>query len=278
MAIQTSGPYELRKLGIGGVLDQAIRIVRDNLKPLLIIVSPMLVFAILNGLLAVYLFPAGDPSTLTADQIAANQSAALTQGAIYGAIGTAITLLLIPWVNGSLIHFVSQRYLGHEITATAAMARGWKRYWPLFWTQLLYIAVVTFGFILLIIPGIFFIYWYLLSYQVAVIERLSGYAAMKRAKQLVKGSLSQLFLLMLVLTVFNFLLGAGAGFIPDLNIRVAVSGVLGQVLGLVSLAALVVFYFSCRCKVENYDLEHLAAEMAGRDSDLPSDGEPPRAA
>jgi hypothetical protein len=95
---------------------------------------------------------------------------------------------------------------------------------------------------------------------------------------LVKGSLIQLFLLMLVLTVFNILLGAGAGFIPDLNIRVVVSGVLGQVLGLVSLAAMVVFYFSCRCKVENYDLEHLAAEMAGRDGEPPSDGEPPRAA
>jgi len=270
MAMPTSRPYELRELGVGGVLDQAIRIVRDNLKPLLIIVSPALLFTILNGLIGLALAPRLDPSIPLEAQLAAIQaiqSAALIQTAI----GTALSLVLLPWVNGSLIHFVSERYLGHEITAGAAMARGWKRYWPLFWTSLLVLVAVVFGFLLLIIPGIYFSFWYLLSHQVTVIERFSGFAAMKRSKQLVKGSLNQAFLILFVLGVFGFLLGAGAGFIPDLNIRVVVTSVLQQALGLVTLAALVVFYFSCRCKVENYDLEHLATEMAGRDGDPPAD-------
>lgn len=267
MAMPTSRPYELRELGVGGVLDQAIRIVRDNLKPLLIIVSPALLFTILNGLIGLALAPRLDPSIPLEAQLAAIQSAALTQTAI----GTVVSLVLLPWVNGSLIHFVSERYLGHEITAGAAMARGWKGYWPLFWTSLLVLVAVVFGFLLLIIPGIYFSFWYLLSHQVTVIERFSGFAAMKRSKQLVKGSLNQAFLILFVLGVFGFLLGAGAGFIPDLNIRVVVTSVLQQALGLVTLAALVVFYFSCRCKVENYDLEHLATEMAGRDGDPPAD-------
>ena len=140
----------------------------------------------------------------------------------------------------------------------------------------LLLGIQILGFLLLIIPGIYFTFWYMLSHQVTVIERLSGFAAMKRSKQLVKGSLNQAFLILFVLGVFGFLLGAGASIIPDLNIGVVVSSVLQLALQLVTLAALVVFYFSCRCKVENYDLEHLATEMAGRDGDLPSDGEPPR--
>ena len=49
-----------------------------------------------------------------------------------------------------------------------------------------------------------------------------------------------------------------AGIIPQLQLRMAVAAVIQSVFTVFSSAAMVVFYFSARCKNEQFDLQLLA--------------------
>jgi len=257
--------YEIRELGVGGILDQAIRIVRDNLWPMFTILLPSLLFSVVMGVVGVAVAPAIDPESPPAERIAAVRSAMPVTLAV-SALSSIGGILVLSWINASLVHFVSQRYLAHAITPGAALARGGSRFGPVLWTTILVSAVILLGFLLLIIPGIYFSFWYLLAQEVTVVEGTSGSAAMKRSRALIKGSLNQAFLLLLVLGLLGFTIGAGAGFfIPNPYLQAVVTSVLSSVVGLISLTALVVLYFSCRCKQENFDLERLATAMGERD-------------
>jgi hypothetical protein len=56
--------------------------------------------------------------------------------------------------------------------------------------------------------------------------------------------------------------------VPQPHVQMIVQVLLQAALTLFSTAAMVVFYFSCRCGVENFDLEHLAASV-GSDQGKP---------
>lgn len=262
MANDSNRRYELRTLGVGGILDQAIRIVRDNFSKLLSIFLPLLLFNIATGLAAVAVAPVIDPQAPAEEQVAALQRSlpARITVEVCAAIGG---IVLGSWINAALIHFVSQSYLGNSITAGAAMARGWSRFGGVLWTTILYTLTVMVGFLLLIIPGIYFTFWYLFCQQVTVVENMSGSEAMKRSRALMKGSMNTAFLLLLVLGILAFAIGSGANLLGNPYLTAVVQGPLQAVFTVVSLTALVVFYFSCRCKKENFDLERLAETLDG---------------
>ena len=119
---------------------------------------------------------------------------------------------------------------------------------------------------LLIIPGIVFFAWWLLSIQVVVLEGLSGMDAMRRSRQLMKGSVTTGMLLGLTLFVIEFCLAVAAEFIANAPLRVAADVVIEATFFVFTAAAWVVFYFSCRSKHERFDLAVLAdavgAELA----------------
>lgn len=260
MAAVSSQQYEVRELGVGGILDQAIRIVRDHFGPLFRIFLPLLAFNLVLGLVNVFVTPVASPDASPEERAAAVAAALPTTLAFTGAqlIGA---LIIGSWINAALMHFVAQKYLGHAITPGAALARGWRRFGPVVWTTLLVGATIGIGFLLLIIPGIYFSFWYLLSQQVTVVENISGWQAMKRSRALMKGSMNTAFLVLLVLGILGFVVGGGAGLLGNPYLITGTTVVLQSILTLVSLTALVVLYFSCRCKEENFDLEHVAASL-----------------
>lgn len=260
MAADSNPSYEVRHLGVGGILDQAIRIVRDHFKALFTIFLPALAFNLVTSLVRVIATPVISPEASREEQVAAVAEFMATNLAITG-LAVIGGVVLGSWINAALIHFVAQKYLGHAISPGAALARGWGRFGPVIWTTILVAASIMVGFLLLIIPGIYFSFWYLLSQQVTVVENMSGWQAMKRSRALMKGSLNTAFLLLLVLGILGFVVGGGAALLGNPYLVTAVSVTIQSVLSLVTLTALVVFYFSCRCKEENFDLEHVAASL-----------------
>lgn len=260
MPADSSQQYEVRELGVGGILDQAFRIVRDHFGPLFRIFLPLLGFNLVFGLGNVFVTPGVSPDASPEEQAAA-VAAALPTTLALSAVQAIGALVIGSWINAALMHFVAQKYLGHAITPGAALARGWRRFGPVVWTTLLVGATIGIGFLLLIIPGIYFSFWYLLSQQVTVVENISGWQAMKRSRALMKGSMNTAFLVLLVLGILGFVVGGGAGLLGNPYLITGTTVVLQSILTLVSLTALVVLYFSCRCKEENFDLEHLAASL-----------------
>ena len=85
---------------------------------------------------------------------------------------------------------------------------------------------------------------------------------MKRSKQLMAGNIGNLFVLGLLLGLVNAGITFGAGLIPQPHVRVLVISVVAAVLTIFASAAFVAFYFSCRCKHEQFDLSLLAESVA----------------
>jgi hypothetical protein len=77
--------------------------------------------------------------------------------------------------------------------------------------------------------------------------------------------------LLLILFVIAIAISFGANFVPQLHLRVAASVFLQSLTMLISTAALLAFYFSARCRMENFDL-HFLGESLRADAG-PADGE-----
>ena len=81
-----------------------------------------------------------------------------------------------------------------------------------------------------------------------------------------KGNIGTGFALGLVVGIINACMGAGAGMIPQPHAQVVSIALAQGIAMLLGTCSVVVFYFSCRCKAENFDLQVLAdAVGAGAD-------------
>jgi hypothetical protein len=173
---------------------------------------------------------------------------------------------IIPLTNAAVIHAVARLYLSEPVTAGGALRHALNRLAPLVGTTVLMMLAIWGGMILCLVPGILFALWFGLSQHVVIIEGLSGPKALGRSKQLVRPNMGTLLVLGLVMGAITFGVGFSANFIPHVYLRAITATLLNAVTTMLWTAAGVVFYFSCRCGVENFDLEYLAHSI-GRDDD-----------
>jgi hypothetical protein len=264
---ETSMAYKIQHLGLGGILDQAIAITKDHFGLLFTIMLLLLVpFNLLVGLISVAAIPelAATPSSDEIEAFLEARSRFMPFAAIAGFINA---LIIYPLTNAAVIQAVARLYLGQPITALESIRHGLKRLLPLIGTSILMYLAILGGLILLIVPGILFALWFGLSQHVVVIEEVAGQAALSRSKKLVRPHLGTFLMLGVVLFVIGAALGFGAALIPQPHLKLIVSTLLQAVTTIVWTAAGVVFYFSCRCAVENFDLHYLAEAIGAPDAE-----------
>lgn len=254
----------MKELGVGGVLDQALSLLKNRFGLLLGITMVMLVpYQLLIGFLSLALLPQAPPNPTPAEL-------AQYQSEVFGSpfllllapLSFVWALILLPLTNAAIIFAVASEYLNRPITVGGAVRRVLAIALPYLGTALLVFLAVMGGMFLLIIPGIIFAFWFALWGQVVVIEGLAGVNALKRSKYLMKGSVGKLFVLGLLVGMISGGLGAVCNFIPEQHVQLLVRTILQGILAAFGCAAYVVFYFSCRCKVENFDLTLLADAVA----------------
>ena len=236
--------YQIKQLGVGGILDQSINLLRNHFGLLFGIVATTIipVQAIL-GLVQYSLIVGGDPQS----------------GVLVAPLGNiAFGLIMAPLVNAAMIHAIASVYLSRSTTLVECFGHATGRYLALLGTTILMGLAIMGGFILLIIPGFLFSFWFILAQHVTVLEGTAGRAALGRSKALMKGNIDAVFRLLLVVGLVNFGMGIGAGMIPQPHARIVAIAVAQGIGTLLATCALVVFYFSCRCKLENFDLQVLA--------------------
>ena len=102
--------------------------------------------------------------------------------------------------------------------------------------------------------------------HVVVIEDTWGAAALSRSRQLMKGNVGTLVVLGLLLFVIQGSLSFGMNFVNPLILRSILLNIIMSIVLVFSTAVYVVFYFSCRCSVENFDLQMLADAVATDDA------------
>lgn len=254
--------YKIQELSLGGILDQAIKLVKDHFGLLFGIVA--LIYIPFNLAAGVYISNILPPAPgigasleeQTAFQLAVADNLPITLG-----VSLLTAFLIVPLSNAAITHAVAKLYLGKPTSVMESITVGFGRIIPLTWTSILMGLAIMGGFILFIIPGILFAFWFSLSTHAVVLEKMSGTTALKRSKALMSGNIGTVFVMGILLAVMSWGVQTVTGLVGQPMAAVSVQVVLASIMTLLSTAALVVFYFSCRCKLENFDLEHLADSM-----------------
>jgi hypothetical protein len=249
--------YEIRELGVGGILDQAIAVTKDHFWLFFKIVAVLfLPLNLIYGWLVTSNLPPNESTTSTWVLVVI---LAIVNG-----------WFVFPLTNAAMIYAVASCYLNRPITVGLAFQRARRIFLPLLGTTILLSLVVMGGFLLLFVPGVIFLLWYFLTIQVVVLEGLSGQAALKRSRQLMKRNIGTAFLLGLLVWVITMAASGMQALIPPVGLKVGFNAVVQAVVLIFGSAAWVVFYFSCRAKAEHFDLA-LLADAVGVE-----DGQPPQ--
>lgn len=242
--------YEVRAMSFGEILDVGFRLLRDN-------------FALLVGIPAVIYIPL----SVATSWFSANPQAA-TSGFAIGIGLVAILLFTVgsPIVSAAVTYAVGQIYLDRAVTFNESFGVGFSILLPLVGTTLLYFLAVFVGLLLFVIPGVYLGLALMLVWQIMVLERVFGVAALKRSRELMRGNLLRgfgvLFIGGLIVGVISSVLQLVLGFIPLLGpIGAGLAEAAG---GAYTTAIAVVLYFDIRCRKEAFDLEHLAQMVEAR--------------
>jgi hypothetical protein len=248
--------YPIGYMGIGAILDTAVKVLKDRLGLLLAISGVTLIpVQLILGLLMDALAPglrAGDPRIL-------QEHPGLF---VFLVAGSLITLILLtPLVNGATIYGIASAYLSRPTNLGDCLKHG-LRCWPgLVGTTILMGLAIMGGTMLCLIPGIIFSFWFMLSQHVVVIENIAGPSALGRSKDLMKGEMGKAFVLGLIIFVINLALSGISAIIPQPQVQLIVQTVVGAALTTFASCAITMLYFSCRSKVDNFDLQMLAQSV-----------------
>jgi hypothetical protein len=147
----------------------------------------------------------------------------------------------------------------------------------LFLTSFVQVLVISVGIILLIVPGVIFFLWYVLSPIIVVLEGRGGIGALKRSRTLTQGHrwrilsttaimVTALLAVWIVGYVIVLLLGYAmhAGGAADETVMFTLGllmAVLGWILTPTFFIGLVLIYFDLRARKEAFDSVALAAEL-----------------
>ncbi len=263
--------YQIKELSLGEILDHAVQLTKNHFGLFFGIVAVgYLPFVLIQGFATDAMMPA-PPAGQDMEDFRAYQEAAAQAAMMTLPLTLIFAFIVVPICNAAVIDAVSRCYLSKSTSVGNSYSHALRILFPLLGTWILQTLAIIGGFILFIVPGIIFTFWFALSSHAVVIGGESGRAALSRSKKLMKGNIGTFFALSLVVGVIQWGIGIGGAVIPQPQVAITVQAVLGSVAFVFSAVAIVVFYFSCRCKNENFDLTLLAENIGTQE---PTESEP----
>ena len=262
----------MRPLGIGELLDAAIKIVRRQARPLfrivLVVVVPVQLLAIAiaaaagGGTTQTSVF---DPNTGATTTETVN-TGAFTAQAVASLLGSIATLI----ATAALVKAVSDTWIGQTPDWRESLRAAGKRAGALIWLVILVMAVLMGGFIALVIPGIWAMVPCALAFPALIVEGCKGFKAIGRGRRLVKGrwwpTFGAIFLGYMLSAILGFMLGGLAGavfFASGHGTGFAVGNAIASSLATFvttpfNAAIITLAYYDLRVRKEGFDLQLLA--------------------
>jgi hypothetical protein len=255
-------------MGVGEILDAAIKLYRSQWKSLMAIVAIALVPV---TFLQVFVTRSLGSSFTTPSAAPEDVDAALIAG---GVIGLIDLLLVQPFLIAAVAKASVDVYLGHPVIVGPTFRFAVSRIHSILWISILSVLAVLLGFVLLIVPGVIVFVRLFFGSTVFVIEGRKGSKALGRSWGLAKGHFWKVLGTVVLATIMAGVVQAILA-IPG-EAAFAAIGPAGwplYAIGL-SLAAIltapfttliaVLLYFDLRIRKEAFDLEVMAQEMSSQ--------------
>lgn len=286
---------ELRPLGVGEMVDAAIRLYRNNFLTLIKISAAILGPIGLIQIIATIIVGPVDLLTLTVVDPETTTPADIFEPLIPIYTVLAVTSLLSflgsVLVEGASLTVLAHHYHGEETDWTDSLRVGWGRFLPLIAATILVSLGAGIGLIFCLVPGVFLFTMWSVTPAALVTERLGPFAAMGRSYQLVRGRfwpvLGAIVLAYLLYMVANQIIGVVTGVTTVLGsldgeqisfLPSVIGSSLVSIVAAPFLAAMItVIYFDLRVRKEGYDLELMARDLRqieGATAPPPEDDDP----
>ena len=268
-------PAGLRPLGIGEIIDVAIKVYRARfgvlVKSVAVVLGP--VFA-LSALIRIS-FPAGE------DLFEETQPGATPEFNVDEfwpfIAGTGLIIVLAYLASqiatGACFKAISGAYLDEEAGWQDSLRFARSKLGSLVWLSFLTAVCVIPGLLLCILPGVYLWIAWTVAAPVLLLEDVRGWKAMKRSRQLVKGRFWPTFAVVLLVAILTGIVQAvfvgilaGLVSVSGNEVALAIADAIGQTASGVlttplSAAVLTVLYFDLRVRKEGFDLELLSRRM-----------------
>jgi hypothetical protein len=266
----STNPATLRPLGVGEILDAAVKIYRNKfgtmLKAVAVVIVPVQVLNVLITLSLPDTSSTAGTTTTTSDSEWAGLAALL--------LIFVISLVSAALAEAACLKAVSDTYLGTDTNWRESLRFGFRRLGSLLWLMLIHGVVVLLALLASIVPGV----WLYVAWSVAVpallIEGTRGFEALGRSFNLVRRRWWPTFGILLLANLlattvaFGFgLLALPAVFVGGDNEFVfdLANGVFGAVASVVTIpfvaAVVAVIYFDLRVRKEGFDLQLMAQRI-----------------
>ncbi len=148
---------------------------------------------------------AGLPENPNLDQIVAVLTANLLPLVTTFLLSAVLAVILLSWATIGATRAYLAGARGQKLGLGEALSMPVKTLMRSVWTGLLAGIVIFLGFLFFIVPGIIFLVWFLLVPYVFVDEGLSGTAALRRSRELVRGHWWEMASTALVVEIFGLL-------------------------------------------------------------------------
>lgn len=280
----------LRPLGVGEMLDASYRVYRDHAVQLWTIVAVVVIpLFIIQTLLRGAALPSGAYvhngalyQNSTSGQTSAGGSVALV---IVSFLGVLAELL----ATGAVFKLLLDSYLGRPVDMRESFDYARSRVFSLLWLGILTSVLVLIGFVLIIIPGVWFVVASCVAVPVLMLEGVKGWEAIRRSMHLVRGFwwgtfgrlLTALLLYIAVTVVLGLIVGLltrGLG-VSSVGVWLILNGALTTVLTILMApfiaAVITTLYIDLRVRKESVDLERLAFGTPGPGTPGPGVGPQP---
>lgn len=270
-------PTGLRPLGVGEILDVAIKVYRarfvDLLKAVAVVVSPLFLFG------AVVQLSASDNTRRVAGE-------AVDAGDIWTFVAGVFLVAVLGFVasqvaSAASFRIVSGTYLDENPTWRDSLRFAASKLGSLLWLSTVMAFFLVLAFLALIIPGFYFAIAWTVATPVLLFEGLRGSRALSRSRELVRGrwwpTLAVVFLSTMFTAIVQSIFGGlifAAVRDSDSDAAVALANAVTNIAASVlttpfTAAVIAVVYFDLRVRKEGFDLELLARRVGMDPGELP---------
>ena len=262
---------DLRPLGVGEIIDVAIKIWRRHFKTLakivFIVVAPVEIFSTLV---------AASVSNFDVETFDSTGNTTLDGGALAGWLAGMFTAQLLSGLaflisSAAVLRAVSVSYLGGTPDWRDSLRAATSRLPSLIWLGFLMFGGLALAAIALILPSIWLGVAWSIAFPVLIAEGQRGAAALRRSFRLVQNrwwpTFGALFLAFLLQSFIGLVLGIPLGILtvstesnslPAILFTIVVSVVSSVVTTPFMAAVLVLIYFDLRVRKEGFDLQLLS--------------------